>query len=625
MANENNFDFDKVNEETIEQKNSSEEIKEKIEEVIDKDEKEIEKTESTNEESGNDFNIDVEEIENDSEKLMDSVETLNVDSKDVTGLSEEEIEKLEKDAPIDWNEIEYESANPDIPKITSEDLRILVITKLVSKSRTELDTIVDLLRNIIKNTRKSKDEHDKKSYENARKYLARMQSIARKEATQALSGENIYLVLRNIGYTKLALFISKKTGRKLSEVIDEIAIRGYYVSFMDAILRDLESVRRGIKNIANLHYKQMVYQELIDAMTRACKAYQMEEAFKLTFENMSHIMNSFTNYIEFGKVYSLLTVEERMNAFADNMGAEALKKLQEEFKKFDNDSYYMSNDGIYISIFDPMNDNIRAFEQAFDGHTEDARLEQFVNDANNYALYKLQKLIKKDEFYMDVQKGLYEKLKNNPIAFTYKDFIKLNDIDYYVYIKQVMDTFKSDPVKNMRYFARQLFLMTYTQIFYEGVKELFDFIENSNELPESFTEDMKLADINTEDLIKQMGGNHKMDTHKANLVKHALILDMGLSIYITQSPINESIKDYIDKIMKNYQENSPNIKNLLSIDRDTSRRILALTAHDYTKNVLDIWASILNDETEYKDWDLKVKLPPALDPDKKHNKNKKKK
>lgn len=623
MANENNFDFDKVNEETIEQKDSSEEIKEKIEEVI--DEKETEKVESSTEESGNDFNINVEEIENDSEKLMDSVETLNVDSKDVTGLSEEEIEKLEKDTPIDWNEIEYESANPDIPKITSEDLRILLVTKLVSKSRTELDTIVDLLRNIIKNTRKSKDEHDKKSYENARKYLARMQSIARKEATQALSGENIYLVLRNIGYTKLALFISKKTGRKLSEVIDEIAIRGYYVSFMDAILRDLESVRRGIKNIANLHYKQMVYQELIDAMTRACKAYQMEEAFKLTFENMSHIMNSFTNYIEFGKVYSLLTVEERMNAFADNMGAEALKKLQEEFKKYDNDSYYMSNDGIYISIFDPMNDNIRAFEQAFDGHTEDARLEQFVNDANNYALYKLQKLIKKDEFYMDVQKGLYEKLKNNPIAFTYKDFIKLNDIDYYVYIKQVMDTFKSDPVKNMRYFARQLFLMTYTQIFYEGVKELFDFIENSNELPESFTEDMKLADINTEDLIKQMGGNHKMDTHKANLVKHALILDMGLSIYITQSPINEPIKDYIDKIMKNYQENSPNIKNLLSIDRDTSRRILALTAHDYTKNVLDIWVSILNDEVEYKDWDLKVKLPPALDPDKKHNKNKKKK
>lgn len=623
MANENNFDFDKVNEETIEQKNSSEEIKEKIEEVI--DEKETEKVESSTEESRNDFNINVEEIENDSEKLMDSVETLNVDSKDVTGLSEEEIEKLEKDTPIDWNEIEYESANPDIPKITSEDLRILVVTKLVSKSRTELDTIVDLLRNIMKNTRKSKDEHDKKSYENARKYLARMQSIARKEATQALSGENIYLVLRNIGYTKLALFISKKTGRKLSEVIDEIAIRGYYVSFMDAILRDLESVRRGIKNIANLHYKQMVYQELIDAMTRACKAYQMEEAFKLTFENMSHIMNSFTNYIEFGKVYSLLTVEERMNAFADNMGAEALKKLQEEFKKFDNDSYYMSNDGIYISIFDPMNDNIRAFEQAFDGHTEDARLEQFVNDANNYALYKLQKLIKKDEFYMDVQKGLYEKLKNNPIAFTYKDFLKLNDIDYYVYIKQVMDTFKSDPVKNMRYFARQLFIMTYTQIFYEGVKELFDFIENSNDLPESFTEDMKLADINTEDLIKQMGGNHRMDTHKANLVKHALILDMGLSIYITQSPINEPIKDYIDKIMKNYQENSPNIKNLLSIDRDTSRRILALTAHDYTKNVLDIWVSILNDEVEYKDWDLKVKLPPALDPDKKHNKNKKKK
>lgn len=623
MANENNFDFDKINEETIEQKDSSEEIKEKIEEVI--DEKETEKVESSTEESGNDFNINVEEIENDSEKLMDSVETLNVDSKDVTGLSEEEIEKLEKDTPIDWNEIEYESANPDIPKITSEDLRILLVTKLVSKSRTELDTIVDLLRNIMKNTRKSKDEHDRKSYENARKYLARMQSIARKEATQALSGENIYLVLRNIGYTKLALFISKKTGRKLSEVIDEIAIRGYYVSFMDAILRDLESVRRGIKNIANLHYKQMVYQELIDAMTRACKAYQMEEAFKLTFENMSHIMNSFTNYIEFGKVYSLLTVEERMNAFADNMGAEALKKLQEEFKKFDNDSYYMSNDGIYISIFDPMNDNIRAFEQAFDGHTEDARLEQFVNDANNYALYKLQKLIKKDEFYMDVQKGLYEKLKNNPIAFTYKDFLKLNDIDYYVYIKQVMDTFKSDPVKNMRYFARQLFLMTYTQIFYEGVKELFDFIENSNDLPESFTEDMKLADINTEDLIKQMGGNHKMDTHKANLVKHALILDMGLSIYITQSPINEPIKEYIDKIMKNYQEKSPNIKNLLSIDRDTSRRILALTAHDYTKNVLDIWVSILNDEVEYKDWDLKVKLPPALDPDKKHNKNKKKK
>ena len=66
-----------------------------------------------------------------------------------------------------------------------------------------------------------------------------------------------------------------------------------------------------------------------------------------------------------------------------------------------------------------------------------------------------------------------------------------------------------------------------------------------------------------------------MDTHKANLVKHALILDMGLSIYIVQSPINETIKDYIDKILnKNYQEESPNIKNLLSIDRDTSRRVL---------------------------------------------------
>lgn len=75
---------------------------------------------------------------------------------------------------------------------------------------------------------------------------------------------------------------------------------------------------------------------------------------------------------------------------------------------------------------------------------------------------------------------------------------------------------------------------------------------------------------------------------------------------------------------KTLKECFPNIKNLLSIDRDTSRRILALTAHDYTKNILDIWVSILNDEVEYKDWDLKVKLPSTLDPTKK-NKNKKKK
>ena len=576
--------------------------------------------------STTELEMEVEQIDNDSERLMDeaAIENLDVDSKEVSGLSEEEIAELEKEVPIDWNEIEYEKANPDIPKVTDEDLKLLTVTKLVSKSRAEMDSIVDLLRNIIKNARRSSDEHDKKAVENAKSYLARMQSIARKEATQAISGENIYLTLRKIGYTKLALFISKKTGRKLSEVIDEIAIRGYYVAFMDAALRDIESVKRGIKNLGNLHYKQMVYQEIIDSLTRACKAYQMEDAFKLTFENMSHLLNSFSRYIEFGKVYSLLTVEERMNAFADSMGAEALKNLQEEFKKFDADSYYMSNDGIYISIFDPMNDNIRAFEQAFDTLKEDAKINQFVNDSNNYAIYKLQNMIKKDEFYMDVQKALYEKLRDNPIAFTYKDFLKLNDIDYYVYIKQVMDTFKSDPDKNMRYFARQLFLMTYTQIFYESIKELFDFIENSDYLPDNFEEDMKLAEINTSDLIKQMGGSHRMDTHKANLVKHALILDMGLSVYIVQSPINETIQEYLDKILnKNYQAESPNIKNLVSIDRDTSRRILALTAHDYTKNILDIWVSILNEEVDYKDWELKVKLPPSLDPTKKSNKKKK--
>lgn len=584
-----------------------------------------EKIENSNNESETNFDIDVGEIKNDSEKLMDNIETLDVDS-EIMGVSKEEQEKLEKEFPIDWNEIEYEAANPDIPKITSEDLRILVITKLVSESRSELENSVNLLKDIMKKTKRSLDEKDKKAYENSKKYLARMQTIARKEATRIISGENIYLVLRNIGYIKLALFISKKTGRKLSEIIDEIAIRGYYVSFMDAIFRDIESIRKGIKNISNFNYKQMIYQELIDSLTRACKSYQMEDAFKLTFENISHIMNSFSNFIEFGKVYSLLTVEERMNAFADSMGAEALKNLQNEFNKFDNDKYYMSNDGIYISIFDPMNDNIKAFEQAFNNHIEDKKLEQFVNDADKYALYKLQNLIKKDEFYMDIQKELYEKLKNNSSNFTYKDFVKLNNIDYYIYIKQVMDTYKSDPVKNLRYFARQLFLMTYTQIFYEGLKELFDFIENSDYLPETFIEDMKMVDISVKELMKQMGDKmQKIDTYKANLVKHALILDMGLSIYIVQSPINETIKDYLDKILnKNYQESFPNIKNLLSIDRDTSRRILALTAHDYTKNILDIWVSILNDEVEYKDWDLKVKLPSTLDPTKK-NKNKKKK
>lgn len=584
-----------------------------------------EKIENSNNESETNFDIDVGEIKNDSEKLMDNIETLDVDS-EIMGVSKEEQEKLEKEFPIDWNEIEYEAANPDIPKITSEDLRILVITKLVSESRSELENSVNLLKDIMKKTKRSLDEKDKKAYENSKKYLARMQTIARKEAIRIISGENIYLVLRNIGYIKLALFISKKTGRKLSEIIDEIAIRGYYVSFMDAIFRDIESIRKGIKNISNFNYKQMIYQELIDSLTRACKSYQMEDAFKLTFENISHIMNSFSNFIEFGKVYSLLTVEERMNAFADSMGAEALKNLQNEFNKFDNDKYYMSNDGIYISIFDPMNDNIKAFEQAFNNHIEDKKLEQFVNDADKYALYKLQKLIKKDEFYMDIQKELYEKLKNNSSNFTYKDFVKLNNIDYYIYIKQVMDTYKSDPVKNLRYFARQLFLMTYTQIFYEGLKELFDFIENSDYLPETFIEDMKMVDISVKELMKQMGDKmQKIDTYKANLVKHALILDMGLSIYIVQSPINETIKDYLDKILnKNYQESFPNIKNLLSIDRDTSRRILALTAHDYTKNILDIWVSILNDEVEYKDWDLKVKLPSTLDPTKK-NKNKKKK
>lgn len=584
-----------------------------------------EKIENSNNESETNFDIDVGEIENDSEKLMDNVETLDVDS-EIMGVSKEEQEKLEKEFPIDWNEIEYEAANPDIPKITSEDLRILIITKLVSESRSELENSVDLLKDIMKKTKRSLDEKDKKAYENSKKYLARMQTIARKEATRIISGENIYLVLRNIGYIKLALFISKKTGRKLNEIIDEIAIRGYYVSFMDAIFRDIKSIRKGIKNISNFNYKQMIYQELIDSLTRACKSYQMEDAFKLTFENISHIMNSFSNFIEFGKVYSLLTVEERMNAFADSMGAEALKNLQNEFNKFDNDKYYMSNDGIYISIFDPMNDNIKAFEQAFNNHIEDKKLEQFVNDADKYALYKLQNLIKKDEFYMDIQKELYEKLKNNSSNFTYKDFVKLNNIDYYIYIKQVMDTYKSDPIKNLRYFARQLFLMTYTQIFYEGLKELFDFIENSDYLPETFIEDMKMVDINVKELMKQMDDKmQKIDTYKANLVKHALILDMGLSIYIVQSPINETIKDYLDKILnKNYQESFPNIKNLLSIDRDTSRRILALTAHDYTKNILDIWVSILNDEVEYKDWDLKVKLPLTLDPTKK-NKNKKKK
>ena len=572
--------------------------------------------------------MEVEEVENDSEKLMDddAIEKLDIDKnvEDVTGLTKEEAEKLEKEVPIDWNEIEFEKSDPNIPKITAEDLRLLVISGLVSKSRAELETIVDLLRNIIKNTKRSKNENDMKSFENARSYLARLQSVARKEATQAISGENIYLVLRKIGYTKLVLFISKKTGKKVGEVIDDIAIRGYYVSFMDAVLRDIESVKKAIKNLGNLHYKQMIYQDIIDTLTRACKAYQMNDAFKLTFENMSHLLNSFSNYIEFGKVYSLLTVKERMNAFIDSAGPEAFKKLEEEFKKFDNDNYYMNNDGIYISIFDPMNDNIRAFEQAFENQKENKNIYQFVNDSNNYALYKLQNLIKKDEFYLDVQKALYEKLSTNGTSFTYKDFLKLNDIDYYVYIKKIMDTFKSDPEKNMRYFARQIFLMTYTQIFYEGIKELFDFIENSDYLPEDFEEEMKTLNIKTDDLIKDMGGKRKMDSHKANLVKHALILDMGVSIYVVQSPITESIKDYIDKIMnKNYQENALNIKNLFSIDRDTARRILALTAHDYSKNVLDIWASILNEEVEYKDWTLKVKLPPSLDPSKKSNKKKK--
>ncbi len=572
--------------------------------------------------------IEVKDIENDSEKLMDddAIEKLDVDKsvESATGFTEEEIQELESEVPIDWNEIEFEKSDPNIPKVTAEDLKILHVTKLVSKSRQEMETMVDLLRNIIKNTKRSKDEKDIKACENAKKYLARMQSIARKEATQVISGESIYHVLRKIGYTKLALFISKKTGKKLGEVLDEISIRGYYVSFMDAILRDLESVKKGIKNLGNLHYKQMVYQEIINSLTRACKVYQMEDAFKLTFENMSHILNSFSRYMEFGKVYSLLTVKERMNAFVESMGPEALKNLEEEFKKYDSDAYYMNNDGIYISIFDPMNDNIRAFEQAFENHKENPNLHKFANDSNNYALYKLQNLIKKDEFYLDVQKALYEKLSSNPIAFTYKDFLKLNDIDYYVYIKQVMDTFKSDPNKNIRYFARQLFLMTYTEIFYEGIKELFDFIENSDYLPDEFEDEMKTVDINTEDLLKQMGGNHRMDSHKANLVKHALILDMGVSIYVVQSPITESIKEYLDKIMnKNYQENAQNIKNLLSIDRDTARRILALTAHDYTKNILDVWASILNDENEYKDWMLKVKLPPSLDSSKKTNKKKK--
>ena len=649
MVNENNFDFDKVEDEKMdENKNEMNEfIEEKMEEMKDACNEEIEENDNKIEEdakiitdenveteekggeqaSSTELEMEVKEVDNDSEKLMDddAIEKLNVDSKEVTGLSEEEIEKLEKEVPIDWNEIEFEKANPDIPKVTDEDLKILTVTKLVSKSRAEMDTLVDLLRNIIKNSRRSKDEHDKKAFENARSYLARMQSIARKEATQAISGENIYAILRKIGYTKLALFISKKTGKKLSEVVDDISNRGYYVAYIDAVLRDIESVKKAIRNLGNLHYKQMIYQDIIDSLTRACKAYQMEEAFKLTFENMSHIMNSFTRFIEFGKVYSLLTVEERMNAFVENMGPEALKNLQEEFKKFDADGYYMNNDGIYISIFDPMNDNVRAFEQAFDNHKENKNVHQFVNDSNNYAVYKLQNLIKKDEFYLDVQKALYEKLQNNPVSFTYKDFLKLNDVDYYVYIKQVMDTFKSDPDKNMRYFARQIFLMTYTEIFYESIKELFDFIENSDYLPDDFEEGMKLAEINTDDLVKQMGGSHRMDTHKANLVKHALILDMGLSIYIVQSPINETIKDYIDKILnKNYQEESPNIKNLLSIDRDTSRRVLALTAHDYTKNILDVWASILNSEVEYKDWELKVKLPPSLDPTKKTNKKKKK-
>lgn len=173
-----------------------------------------EKIENSNNESETNFDIDVGEIKNDSEKLMDNIETLDVDS-EIMGVSKEEQEKLEKEFPIDWNEIEYEAANPDIPKITSEDLRILVITKLVSESRSELENSVNLLKDIMKKTKRSLDEKDKKAYENSKKYLARMQTIARKEAIRIISGENIYLVLRNIGYIKLALFISKKTGRKL--------------------------------------------------------------------------------------------------------------------------------------------------------------------------------------------------------------------------------------------------------------------------------------------------------------------------------------------------------------------------------------------------------------------------
>lgn len=122
-----------------------------------------EKIENSNNESETNFDIDVGEIKNDSEKLMDNIETLDVDS-EIMGVSKEEQEKLEKEFPIDWNEIEYEAANPDIPKITSEDLRILVITKLVSESRSELENSVNLLKDIMKKTKRSLDEKDKKPF-----------------------------------------------------------------------------------------------------------------------------------------------------------------------------------------------------------------------------------------------------------------------------------------------------------------------------------------------------------------------------------------------------------------------------------------------------------------------------
>lgn len=556
----------------------------------------------------------VKDIENDSEKLMEVIneatdENEEVDEEKVMnlGFTEEEVRKMEEEYPIDWDKVEYDKYYPELPVITQEDINVLVLTKIVD-SKKDITSNINIMRDLIKRYTKfgKKDEHDKKALKYAKEMLARLQNLARKEGTKALSEEGVYLQIRTTTYTKLALYISKKMDITLKEAIDSIKTKGYWFAFLETALKDEKTVYNAVKNIAKLHRTQEQYQDIIeDIMNPMKNIYNMSDVLNKAMTLTQQIYGAYRNAIEFAKFYSLTQSEVKRNAFVAKIGPEKYAELEKHVNNFDTDSYFRGNYGTYFFLFDKVNDDMMALDALFYQRRNDELLKRFASELKQYCIEKVAKLCK-GENYVTVRESLTEKITKSPNEVSDKEIKKLNDIEIYSHYFNVAAQYLENPEEGVRYFSQTLFNATYTAFFYNALDDLFRFIDKSYNLPDILDE--KEIDLENTKTI-QIEGKYstKMIKTKADTIKHSLLLDMAISVNIVNAPLAESNKDVLDKITnKQYIENAPNIESFLRIDRDTVRKLMATNMSSYVGKVLGVWSEFLGYEEYNKDWPLYI-------------------